>query len=979
MKMEMNDPLEAYRVFAERAREEVFGIEDEICVLDVETTGFSPERDRIIEVAIARMRGPEVLEEFSSFVNPGAGVTIPRGISELTGISDADVEDAPLIGDLVADIRDFIGERDVLAHNAGFDRGFIEAALLPDGQGVLPGQWLDSLVFLRCGMPLLRSYRQEDLMRVFCPEEYAHAHRAIYDVRGLCRLWRIALVALSALEPTVLRALPKLLADTPERAWLAQVAELYAPGKGALNLRALRSARLSDERFQGLPDAGDHDSLNIPPAETIAHDLTRDGLAGAMYEAFEPRPEQEEMALAIREAIAADRHLVVEAGTGVGKSLAYLVCLARLALDNNISVGVATKTNALTDQLMHSELPALATALRDKGTVPVSHCGHNGTPEPSPCPTLRYTALKGYSHYPCLRKLDTIMRDSDTMDALPLAQLIAWVSQTTWGELSTVNLALSRDARRQFAASAADCNRRRCRYYSQCYLHGTRRRAKSSHIVVTNHALLFANAATDGHILPPIRYWVVDEAHNLETEARKQLARAFDERELRATLRLLVGSRALPARLLKLAPGLLAPADCDELEECAQQLTPLLDQVVTLSDTFFAYAQDMREHSSLKRESAYANTGAGAGATYWIGPELRESAVWGELCNVGSSLSVQMEAAFASARALQSRFASALGDENPPAELSDFGGLLLSFDEQAQVLARVIAEPEENSVYSLSISRPWRGSQTAAFEIAQLEVGPTVAEELLATTRSVVMTSATLAVGDSFARFTDGVGLAGDRYTTLQLPSSYDLPAQMRILIPNDLPEPSARAWLPDLQELLREVHLRLQGGVLTLFTSRRDLLACRDALQDELAAAGLDVLAQDGAVSPRILRERFVADHHTSLLATKSFWEGFDASGDTLRCVIIPKLPFGRPDDPLARERAQVYGRSAWARYDLPDAILELKQAVGRLIRSSTDTGTVILADTRVLTRNYGSRVMDALPISPEILSTQDLLSVLH
>jgi ATP-dependent DNA helicase DinG len=198
----------------------------------------------------------------------------------------------------------------------------------------------------------------------------------------------------------------------------------------------------------------------------------------------------------------------------------------------------------------------------------------------------------------------------------------------------------------------------------------------------------------------------------------------------------------------------------------------------------------------------------------------------------------------------------------------------------------------------------------------------------------------------------------------------------MKIYIPSDLPEPPSHNWQPSLKSFLVDVHQATQGGVLSLFTSRRDLLNFRDHLQDVLQPQGLEILAQDGMLSMQALQERFIADSNASLLATKSFWEGFDAGGDTLRCVVIPKLPFGRPDTPLSMQRNAVYGRSAWARYDLPDAILELKQAVGRLVRSSTDTGTVILGDSRILSKNYGRRVVDALPVKPEVLPMSEIIT---
>ena len=1019
--------LKQYAGYAKKAQKETFGIEDEICVLDVETTGISPMHERIIEIAILKMSGPKIIDEFSTYVNPGKPIS--REITELTGISDADVADAPFIDEVAPQIHAFIGERDILAHNAAFDKSFIEAALKHSDvaveYGPLRGSWLDSLVFLRAGLPLLRSFKLEDLMRAYCPEEYAQAHRAIADVRGLCQMWRIALVGLSSLEPSVLRALPSILSNRPERKWIAQVSALYAgSGAGQPRLKTLRQQKIKSQSPEEMLDARTKMALTTVLEEQIADDLSEFGLAGKMYESFESRPEQIEMAFGIGKAFEERRHLVVEAGTGVGKSLAYLVCLARLALKNNINVGVATKTNALTDQLMGKELPLLAEALAQESTaanradcsVPDDSAAEGSAGSGSKNgdstntalqPALRYAALKGYSHYLCLRRLSSLLAEESPYYALALAQMLAWISQTAWGELSSVNLPLNYRDRQTFAASSADCLRRSCSYYFQCYVQGARRIAKSSHIVVTNHSLLFRNSAADGKILPPIRYWAVDEAHNLESEARKQLARSFDERELDATIKQISGSRGLPKRLIAAASKYMPTASKGEIEklsELADELADELKQLNILAENFFAYARDLEDHgshsTSYGQNSVRGGDGAGTGRTaaqtYWIGPELREASAWGSLCSVGFSLSSQIQSVIEAGKKLTSSYSWQLDGDYPPSELSDLAGLMSILDAMAETLACVINEPEENLVYALCLSREYQGRRSASIEVAQLEVGEKIANELLEKADSLIFTSATLAVGDSFSRFARGIGLdlpSGERsfgekfpsnehsleevatWSSLQLASSYDLPNLMRILVPSDLPEPRSRDWMQQLKEFLNQVHLRSNGGVLTLFTSRKDLMDCRDYLQDELRGENIDVLAQDGMLSARVLQERFIADPQASLLATKSFWEGFDASGDTLRCIVIPKLPFGRPDTPLSRERKLVYGRGAWARYDLPEAILELKQAVGRLVRTSTDSGIVILADTRVLSKGYGKRVLDALPVKAESLPMSELL----
>ncbi|MDR1775373.1 MAG: DNA polymerase III subunit epsilon [Actinomycetes bacterium] len=963
--------MQQLQQIAARAEQTTFGIEPEICILDVETTGLSPEHDAIIEIAIARMRGPEIIDEFSQFVNPGR--PIPREISELTHITDADVARAPGIDALAPAIRDFVGDLDVVAHNAAFDRAFVQTAC-----GAVGRNWLDSQVFLRVGLPRLRSYRLEDLMASFAPDLAADAHRAIVDVRALARMWRCALVAISMLEPAVIDGLVELYTDhPPERNWFQRIADLYGIGAGTaakrlkaesrkaqrragtVNLRGIRSVVLhTDDCADELHDICDAE-VALPDADSLTRDFSAQGLAGRMYTDFEPRAEQTRMAHAVRDAFADSRHLAVEAGTGVGKSLAYLIPAARLAMANRLTVGVATKTNTLTDQLMSNELPALAAALAAEGAG-----------------EFRYTALKGYEHYLCLRKLDTALHQGreNTDLVRGMAQLLSWVSLTPWGELDEANLGLSREMRREFTATSTDCTRRKCPYYRSCYVHGARRRARSAHLVVTNHSLLFRNADAEGRILPPIRFWAIDEAHGLEDEARKQLSLRVDQLDLAAEMRQAAGVRGIPERLLRKMRRDLPASVIPAAENAAEAIKTAAGRVNTLAETYFAYVVDACQVSG----------GGGAAErkrrTVWLGPELRDSTAWSAAVKVGGRLYDALQELIEAHRVLVVHAKRAYEDSAPDevTELSSVSGNLF---ETLQSLQLALDDARENRVYSLYCATLRGGVVHAGVEIACLEVGAQVAESLYAGARSVVCTSATLAVGSSFKRFADGIGLnllRDEQWSDLQLASSYDLERQMQIYVATDLPEPrpGTDGYRQQLQDLLYHVHCATGGGVLTLFSSYRELQAAFDALRPRLQERGLPLLAQGGLLSRAKLRDLFIADRHASLLATRSFAEGFDARGETLRCVVIAKLPFEHPDDPLSKERNLQEGSAAWRRYDLPDMILRLKQSIGRLIRSSTDTGCVIIADPRVVSKNYGKTVCKSFPVAPQLLPADEIVS---
>jgi len=244
-------------------------------------------------------------------------------------------------------------------------------------------------------------------------------------------------------------------------------------------------------------------------------------------------------------------------------------------------------------------------------------------------------------------------------------------------------------------------------------------------------------------------------------------------------------------------------------------------------------------------------------------------------------------------------------------------------------------------------------------------VGSILNETLFANTHSVVFASATLTVGDSFESFAELMGLNQGEASSadeLMLESSYDYDNRMTVYAVSDIPEPNELSYLGALQDLLASVHVAQRGSMLTLFTNRREMEKCFEAVQPVLKQEDLRLVCQKWGVSVKGLRDDFLADKHLSLFALKSFWEGFDAPGATLRGVVIPKLPFAKPSDPLSCERA-ARDDQAWRRYVLPAAVLETKQAAGRLIRKADDEGVLILADKRLLTKSYGSSFLKSLP----------------
>ena len=930
-----------------------FGIEDEVVLLDLETTGLHATSDQITEIALMKMRGPEIVERWSSLVNPGW--PIPEHVVNITGITNEMVASAPSFDEIAGEVRTFLGERDLVAHNAHFDKGFLDKAY----QGALKNRWVDTLYLAQIGLPRLLRYSQPTLASWLNPEAGKNAHRAAADVEVLSCVWRASLCGMQGLDYQTLNVISELpcLGCGAEHAWMKQVLGARSDGTDkAFNLRALRHHWVKMDQADPLNDA-DHirmnfsyegdvmDVVNPPASSTSARSHKSSKAASRMYDDFELRPAQTEMANAIYHAFLRGHFLAIEAGTGVGKSLAYLLPAALVALENQVSIGIAPRSNNLTDQLLMREIPRLNELFEGK---------------------LRYTAVKGYDNYVCLRKIDALLHSQENVRNL--GHILAWISQSAWGDIGRMSMASRSD--KSYVATQQECTNKKCRFYPNlCYLHGTRKRAQSSHLVVTNHSLLFRDAMSPKRILPPIRYWIVDEAHGIEKEARDQLSSVFDFYRTSQLLRNFTNrhgglAQSLDVLLRKSAGN---EGEKSSIAQTLVTLAGIIDQAQTVFESMKADADAVVE----------AFDAQSSGREVWISQEIRASAPWAALAATGRSLFNKLEKAAGKGRVLCNEM-SLIDDVKDDDLAVEASGYFYDVVSVVSALGVVIDNPVDNLVYSIE---RMGGRGVSRLVAAPLEVGPIIEREIYGSVRSLVYTSATMTVAEKFKYFAQSVGLdlvEPSRVEEKQLTSSYSLHEQMRIFVVSDLPDPREPRYQNHLAQFSEELHLALGGGVFSLFTNRRDMESVFESMSRNLAHADMKVLLQREGSSSMALAKEFIENKDISLMALRSFWEGFDAKGDTLKCVFIPKLPFALPGTPLALERTLREGAKAWNRYDLPEAIIDLRQAIGRLIRSSHDTGFVVLGDSRLVNKAYGKRVLKSLPVEAEILTSAEIIAAL-
>lgn len=938
-------------------QEQEYGLEREVVILDLETTGLMPRSDRITEVGMIRMRGTEIVEKYSQLINPGK--EIDSYITELTGISNEMVADAPSIAEASNAIRSFLGDADIVAHNAHFDKQFIENSL-----GLISNNWIDSVRLMRIGVPRLRSYslgKLADWLGTRSP----HAHRALADCEMLTGVWRLALAGLSTIDPAVLNTILKLQSRYyfDENEWIERVLEASGSKANAFSLKALRRLQTSDEAKEAKLDAFEQrlkyenkQKLHSYFEEIAAHEA-----------AFERRASQEQMSAAVYQAFEGAQCMVAEAPTGVGKSLAYLMPSVLLAKENDITVGIATKTNALADQLISSEIPRLQKRLEKLG---------------KPEANFSFAAVKGYENYFCMRKVDRLLRSKSEVPSA-LEHVLSWISQSPEGDLSRFSGNIF-SARAELVATQAECTKRRCPFYAQqCYIHAARAKAKAADIVITNHSLLLRDSLSAAKVLPPIRYWIVDEAHSFEGETRRQTESVFNGDELASQIEsLLMPNSGLIARINKM--GAEEGASLEERSETGlsvKSFSDLCEKSLFKLSAFNRASADAyrprptrrnRDDSKTLPRSVYPEEYL---QETWLDEQERNSKKFSELVPLAEDMMFSLEDLLVLSRRLSSGMSldEKLANSDLYPELNRFRD---SLNYALEALNLIFFEPDSDNYYSVV---PLPGRRGLNFVAAALEVGPIISSNLIPQLHSIIFTSATLAVSNSFEVIKSRIGLdlvEPERVVELALSPAFNLARQMKIFVTKDMPEPRSSDYISTLSGFLTRLHRVTEGGVLTLFTNRREMEESYKLVSPELKREGLELISQMSG-SRNLLRSlQFVEEYRTSLFALKSFWEGFDAQGHTLRCVVIPKIPFAQPGTSLSRERNLRYGAAAWRRFDLPDAILEMKQAVGRLIRSNTDRGHVILGDSRIVLKGYGKTVLRSLPVEAKIMKIDELIA---
>ncbi len=645
---------------------------------------------------------------------------------------------------------------------------------------------------------------------------------------------------------------------------------------------------------------------------------------------FEPREPQREMAEHVASAFEHGGVLAVEAPTGVGKSIAYLLPAMLAAAQGYKRVVISTHTRNLQAQIVKRDAPRVRDVL---------------------APGVRLALLKGRTNYLCVRRFEREAAQQDLIRG-PRAdffdRLGDWASRTGTGDLDEFGGAATRDEREWLRAVAAPRERddaALCHRMTRCFLRESRRRAAESQVVVVNHALLLTQHLTPAQILPEYELLIVDEAHTLPDVAKELLSRRVSPSELRAVLSQVTGgvdSGLLDqiGRLLAGAKGLSWTAA--ERAAAVARLTEAISRVNRVGSGFF---RDLHRRMG-RGERRYSRRDAEERAFGDVVDTLLD-----ELNRLVADLG---------------RIVATLASCTPPREededaLARFAGAVQSVADFRETLRFTIEVPATDYVY-------WYESDPEpALIAAPLRAGPLVAEHVLGAAEAAVMTSATLSSAGSFAHFLGEMGRSPNDVDTVLTETPFDTARQVLALAP-DHPSPKEPGFVPETVRLVASLTRRLPHKALVLFTSNDQLRAVHAGLREALASTDVSVIGQgvDGS------RDRITADFRRArravLLGTSSFWEGVDFPGEELELLVIARLPFPVPSHPVVEARCEAIdaeGGSSFSRFMIPEAVLRFRQGFGRLIRRRTDRGVFVILDSRIRTARYRGRFTESLPVT--------------
>lgn len=908
-------------------------------VVDLETTGNSPKNgnDKITQFAAVVIEDGKVCEVYSTFVNPQK--PIPPFITELTGIDDEMVRNAPLFYDIVPTIQRLLENATFVAHNVHFDWGFLQEEMILAGYPPFTCSIMDTVELARFLLPTSDSYKLGDLAKSF-ELSHDHPHRADSDALVTAHLFLKLMDIMSGFPLVTLQSLYELSryfkSDSGEVIALLVMKKLEQnePSEGFdifHNIALRKKSYAVSFQEEQTPMSFTNYEKHID--EHLQHSM----------ENYDRRDGQRLMMKEVYDAFVHNNISLIEAGTGTGKTLAYLLPSIFYAKEAEKPVVISTHTVQLQQQIIEKEIPFL------KNIVPFP---------------FEVALIKGRKHYLCLHKFEHALQEEDANydSVLTKAKILVWLLQTETGDVDELNLPSG--GKMLWQRICSDRNSptgKRNVWNSRCFYEYARNRVLFADIIITNHAMLLQDSTNEESLLSQNEYVVLDEAHHIEEVASHALGEQFSCMSFQLLLSRL-GTLDTDGTIRRVYDTMsnhhLAQSDVfRKLDEMLRSAKFESDELFRMLRGFI-FDRNKRKNVNQNVKLQYKYVLKREKGKLW-------SAIVESTYRLDSLLHCVQEIFESLRHTLQTEFVGfVIGEE--------FASLADSLLAMQQTLTSLLVQEQVDGV-------TWMEAETkGSLHSTMLYKQPTDVSTMLAKTffskrKSVVLTSATLTVNGTFDYVKQALGLTQFPSSTLHVSSPFQYDKQVTMMIPTTVPNiktVSEQEYVERISEHIVFIAKAMRGRMLVLFTSY-DMLRQTYTIVKENAILEEYVLLAQGinGMSRMRMTKNFQQFEKAILFGTSSFWEGIDIPGEALSCLVIVRLPFAPPDSPIMAAKAKKLteeGKNAFQDLSLPQAILRFKQGFGRLIRTKEDRGICFVLDRRITTTYYGKRFISSIPKVP-------------
>ncbi len=922
-------------------------------VVDLETTGNTYEKgDRIIQISAVTIENYQIVDQFTSFVNPG--ISVPPFIEELTGIHDDMIKDAPTFSEIADEIYGLLADSIFVAHNVPFDLGFLQGELGAAGYRNCVTESIDTVELSKVLMPMSTSYKLSDMSEML-GFEHENPHQADSDalvtselllflIENIRQLPLITIEKLTDLAHHLKSNIALLLHSIiqEKRMKLEDLPEALEVHRGI----ALR------KKFQ--PDTVDNnESVEYPSSMEEKQKLLTSFVNG-----YEKREGQMQMMDTVYKAFVGEKHAVIEAGTGIGKSLGYLIPALYYAVKHHQSVIISTYTLQMQDQLLYNEIRRL------KDIIPFP---------------FRVSVLKGRSNYLNMLKFEQSLTDRDHSydNVLTKMQILVWLIQTETGDMDEVNFSSGgKYYKERMKHDGWFLQKEKDPWISRDFYMHARHLALQSEIVITNHSMLLVDIEQERNLLPDSQFIIIDEAHNFIKAASKSLGKKLEYNAFKFLINNIgtFDKNQLFAKIEQIIQhhNIVPKVSTSQFDNLILRLDAEVDDFFMLLSKWIIKSERKLSQNVAKHQVRFTE-------------EMRQERDWQSVLMCAErTLDFHKQIRLG----LEDRLELIKEQKEIPiterAFVEEANSFMLEWLTLGAKIKDFMLTPNIQEVVWMEGDTRTLPNSIGLYSEPE-NPGGFLKEHFFSDKNSVVMTSATLTVDHSFKYFLQEVGL--NNYSLMQtiIPSPFAYDKMAKLMIPTDLPEvrhTKTEEYIEAISGHLAAIASVTDGRMLVLFTSYDMLRKTYNLMKDSGALDEFIMLAQGVTSGSRTrLTKSFQQFNKAILFGTSSFWEGVDIPGKDLTCLVIVRLPFSPPNEPIIAARNEAIkkrGKNPFSEHSLPEAVIRFKQGFGRLIRTETDRGVVIVMDRRIDTSSYGQAFLQSLPNVPiergplkEIIST--------